>query len=142
MKLHRSNLIIIATCVLFLSSCVSKRKFEDLLRAKRNSDKRINELVKENNGLNEDLKNTISDFSKVRNEMSLSNSIKDSKIDSLSLSIQNLRSESSNLKEKFQDSKNEISYSQRQTESTIISLKAKIKKLEEEKASLKKNLQI
>ena len=54
MKLHRSNLIIIATCVLFLSSCVSKRKFEDLLRAKRNSDKRINELVKENNGLNED----------------------------------------------------------------------------------------
>ncbi len=48
-----------------LGSCVSKKKYEELARAKRESDRNVSELKREKSRLEKDLQNAKDDFNTI-----------------------------------------------------------------------------
>ena len=67
-----------------LSSCVSKKKFEELARAKRMSDREIANLQNEKQAMANELQQLKTDFNDIRYQLTLNNAAKDKQIDDLS----------------------------------------------------------
>ena len=69
-----------------LTSCVSKKKFDELARAKRMSDREIASLQNEKQNMEAEIQQLKSDFNAVRYQLTLNNAAKDKQIDELSSS--------------------------------------------------------
>ena len=73
-----------------LSSCVSKKKFEELARAKRMSDREIANLQNEKQAMANELQQLKTDFNDIRYQLTLNNAAKDKQIDDLSSKLRAL----------------------------------------------------
>lgn len=75
-----------------LGSCVSKKKYEELARAKRESDRNVSELKREKSRLEKDLQNAKDDFNTIRYKLTENNAGKDKTIDQLYTQLRSLES--------------------------------------------------
>ena len=78
-----------------LSSCVSKKKFEELARAKRMSDREIANLQNEKQAMANELQQLKTDFNDIRYQLTLNNAAKDKQIDDLSSKLRALENKES-----------------------------------------------
>ena len=79
-------------------SCVSKKKFEELARAKREVDRNILELQREKKKLEDQLQVTKDDFNSIRYKLTENNAVKDKTIDQLYTKLRSLESKQVELK--------------------------------------------
>ena len=75
-----------------LTSCVSKKKFDELARAKRMSDRDIASLQNEKQNMEAEIQQLKSDFNAVRYQLTLNNAAKDKQIDELYTKLRALES--------------------------------------------------
>jgi len=122
--------------IIGLSSCVSKRKFEELAKHKLRSDEKVDELTINNNKLQAKLTSTLSEFSEVRYQLTYNNSKKDSIIDLLSNTIKNIKNEKESLEDKTTQDSEKISYITKSKEAKIEQLKAEIKQIKAKSQTL------
>ena len=64
-------------------SCVSKKKFEELARAKRSIDREVETLVNDKKSLESEIQKLKDDFNAVRYQLTVNNAAKDKQIDDL-----------------------------------------------------------
>ena len=91
-----------------LGSCVSKKKYEDLLRAKRDADRQIAELQQNKSQLEQDLRHAEEDFNTVRYKLTENNATKDKTIDELYTQLRTLESKQVELKSELSNVSDQI----------------------------------
>ena len=96
---------------LSLTSCVSKKKFDDLARAKTMSDRQVAQLKKDKSNLEKNLQQAKDDFNKIRYELTENNAAKDKKIDELYTKLRGLESKQTALKTELEDINDQMKYS-------------------------------
>ena len=84
-----------------LTSCVSKKKFDELARAKRMSDREIASLQNEKQNMEAEIQQLKSDFNAVRYQLTLNNAAKDKQIDELYTKLRALESKENALKTEY-----------------------------------------
>jgi len=136
----RKNILILLISVIALSSCVSKKKFDQLALEKFKADENIENLEKTNKNLENKIDATIKEYNEIRYQLTYNNAQKDSSIDSLSQVMQNLQSELSTLKENMKIKSEQENGTSKARKKQINNLESKINKLLNEKNSLEKQL--
>ena len=91
-----------------LGSCVSKKKFDELARAKRESDRNVLELKKEKSQLEKDLQTAKEDFNTIRYKLTENNATKDKTIDQLYTQLRSLESKQVELKSELSNVADQI----------------------------------
>ncbi|PKQ62281.1 hypothetical protein BZG02_13275 [Labilibaculum filiforme] len=105
----KKQFLVLSMLPLFLFSCVvSKKKYEELEYAKRRSDAKVVALDSENSKkgkyiteLNSKLDQTLAEYNEMKNSMSESNAMKNTKIDVLSTELMGLASDTTELQVKL-----------------------------------------
>ena len=82
-------------------SCVSKKKFEELARAKRELDRNLLELKRDKKQLEDQLQLAKDDFNTIRYKLTENNAVKDKTIDQLYTKLRSLESKQVELKSIF-----------------------------------------
>jgi len=136
----RKNILVLLISVIALSSCVSKKKFDQLALEKFKADENIENLEKTNKNLENKINATIKEYNEIRYQLTYNNAQKDSSIDSLSHVMQNLQSELSTLKENMKIKSEQENGTSKARKKQINNLESKINKLLNEKNSLEKQL--
>ena len=79
-------------------SCVSKKKFEELARAKREVDRNLLDLKRDKKQLEDQLQLAKDDFNTIRYKLTENNAVKDKTIDQLYTKLRSLESKQVELK--------------------------------------------
>ena len=109
-----------------LSSCVSKKKFEELARAKRMSDREIANLQNEKQAMANELQQLKTDFNDIRYQLTLNNAAKDKQIDDLSSKLRALENKESALKNELQDAQEQAKTRVQNKESELSMLQERL----------------
>jgi len=125
--------IIAALC---LSSCVSKKKFDELALAKIEADENVENLNNNNKTLDEKLNLMTDEYNAIRYKLTYSNAQKDSYIDSLTHITQNMQTETVVLKAEIEENNNKLTDVSTTRQKQIQNLELKISKIENEKKTL------
>lgn len=135
-------IIIITTFSLFLTSCVSKKKFTEMENGRLQAEEQVRELTAENNARADRIKAMIADFEAMKNELMESNAEKDQYIDNLNKEIAGLNDQLEEQKESLQDrnftygfERERLSETLQERENTIRTLERQIAGLEKEMSS-------
>ena len=112
---------------LLLSSCVSKKKYEELARAKRSIDREVATLENDKKSLESEMQKLKDDFNAVRYQLTADNAAKDKQIDDLN--TQELKDVSEQVKSKVQSS-----------EGQLAELQLQLKRTTEERDQIRKQL--
>lgn len=122
------------------SSCVSKKKFEDLARAKRDVDRNVLDLKRENTKLEKELKATKDDFNTIRYKLTENNASKDKTIDQLYAKLRTLESKQIELKSELSNVADQIKTTTLSSEEQIASLEGSLQKVTAERDNFRKQL--
>ena len=112
-----------------LGSCVSKKKYEELARAKRESDRNVSELKREKSRLEKDLQNAKDDFNTIRYKLTENNAGKDKTIDQLYTQLRSLESKQVELKSELSNVADQIKTTTQSTGEQIASLESTLQKV-------------
>lgn len=123
-----------------LASCVSKKKFEELARAKRMSDREIANLQNEKQAMANELQQLKTDFNNIRYQLTLNNATKDKQIDDLSSKLRTLEDQESVLRNELQDAQEQAKNKVQSKESELSSLQEQVKNAMAERDQLRKEL--
>lgn len=123
-----------------LSSCVSKKKFEELARAKREVDRNVLDLKRDKKKLEQELKLTQDDFNTIRYRLTENNAVKDKTIDELYTKLRSLESKQIELKSELSDVADQIKTTTQTSEERIASLENNLQKITAERDKLRKDL--
>ena len=129
----------ILLCAL-MASCVSKKKYEDLLRAKREADREIAALQKNKSQLEENLKNAEEDFNTIRYKLTENNASKDKTIDQLYTQLRNLESKQVELKSELSNVSDQIKSTTQSSNEQIAALESSLQKITADRNQLRKQL--
>ena len=111
-------------------SCVSKKKFEELARAKREVDRNLLDLKRDKKQLEDQLQLAKDDFNTIRYKLTENNAVKDKTIDQL---YTKLRSLESNVAD-------QIKTTTQSTSEQISSLESSLQKVSNERDQLRRQL--
>ncbi|MGL5684106.1 MAG: hypothetical protein ACRDDZ_13800 [Marinifilaceae bacterium] len=141
--MKKLSVIVVTSVVLSagMTSCVSKKKYDDLMRAKIHSDRNVVDLQNQNGQLQKDLATTQENFNIVRYQLTQNNAQKDTKIDALYTQLRTLEQKQNQLKSELTDASNKIKYKEVSADQQIASLESAVKQLTSERSNLQKDLQ-
>lgn len=123
-----------------LGSCVSKKKFEDLARAKRESDRNILELKREKGLLEKQLQETKDDFNTIRYKLTENNAGKDKTIDELYTKLRSLESKQIELKSELSNVSDQIKTTTQSSSEQIAALESSLQKVTTDRDKLRQQL--
>ncbi len=123
-----------------LGSCVSKKKYEELARAKRESDRNVSELKREKSRLEKDLQNAKDDFNTIRYKLTENNAGKDKTIDQLYTQLRSLESKQVELKSELSNVADQIKTTTQSTGEQIASLESTLQKVTADRDQLRRQL--
>ena len=129
-------MIISSMCV----SCVSKKKFEELARAKKAVDRNVLDLKREKKQLEEQLQLTKEDFNNVRYKLTENNAAKDKTIDQLYTKLRSLESKQVELKSELSNVADQIKTTTQSSGAQIASLEQNLQKVSVDRDQLRKKL--
>lgn len=140
--MRRTALYIVGFIVMssLVSSCVSKKKFEELARAKREVDRDLLDVTKDKKNLEQELKQAKDDFNTIRYKLTENNATKDKTIDGLYLKVRNLESKHTELKSELTDVSDQFKTNTQTSEEQIVSLESSLKKITIERDKFRKEL--
>lgn len=121
-------------------SCVSKKKFEELARAKREVDRNILELQREKKKLEDQLQVTKDDFNSIRYKLTENNAVKDKTIDQLYTKLRSLESKQVELKSELSNVADQIKTTTASSNEQITTLEKNLQKISAERDQLRKQL--
>ena len=123
-----------------LGSCVSKKKFDELARAKRESDRNVLELKKEKSQLEKDLQTAKEDFNTIRYKLTENNATKDKTIDQLYTQLRSLESKQVELKSELSNVADQIKTTTQSSSEQISSLEKSLQRITADRDQLRKQL--
>jgi len=123
-----------------LGACVSKKKYEDLARAKRAADRNVLELKQQKNKLEKDLKLTKDDFNTIRYKLTENNATKDKTIDQLYTKLRSLESKQVELKSELSNVADQIKTTTQSSSEQIAALESTLQKVSTDRDQLRKQL--
>lgn len=123
-----------------LGSCVSKKKFEDLARAKREVDRNLLEMKREKSKLEKDLQLAKDDFNTIRYKLTENNAAKDKTIDQLYTKLRSLESKQIELKSELNNVADQIKTTTQSSGEQIASLENSLQKVTIDRDNLRKQL--
>ena len=104
-------------------SCVSKKKFEELARAKRSIDREVETLVNDKKSLESEIQKLKDDFNAVRYQLTVNNAAKDKQIDDLYTQLRALQNKESALKSELKDVAEQVKSKVQSSEGQLANLK-------------------
>ena len=110
-------------------SCVSKKKFEELARAKREVDRNLLDLKRDKKQLEDQLQLAKDDFNTIRYKLTENNAVKDKTIDQLYTKLRSLGNVADQIKTTTQSTSEQIS-----------SLESSLQKVSNERDQLRRQL--
>ena len=108
-------------------SCVSKKKFEELARAKREVDRNLLDLKRDKKQLEDQLQLAKDDFNTIRYKLTENNAVKDKTIDQLYTKLRSLESKQVELKSELSNVADQIKTTTQSTSEQISSLESSLK---------------
>lgn len=123
-----------------LGSCVSKKKYEELARAKREVDRNVLELKREKGKLTKDLQAAKDDFNTIRYKLTENNAVKDKTIDQLYTKLRSLESKQVELKSELNNVADQIKTTTQSSSEQIASLESSLQKITVERDKLRQDL--
>lgn len=135
--LYMGGVIVISS---LLGSCVSKKKYEDLARAKRAVDRNLLEVKQQKNKLEKDLKLAKDDFNTIRYKLTENNATKDKTIDQLYTKLRALESKQVELKSELSNVADQIKTTTQSSGEQIASLESTLQKVSTDRDELRKQL--
>lgn len=121
-------------------SCVSKKKYEELARAKRDADRNLLNLKREKTQLEGELKLAKDDFNAVRYKLTENNAEKDKTIDQLYAKLRSLESKHIELKSELSNVTDQIKSTTQTTEEQIASLENDLRRITGERDNFRQQL--
>ena len=131
----RKGLFYISGILIFtslLSSCVSKKKYEELARAKRSIDREVATLENDKKSLESEMQKLKDDFNAVRYQLTANNAAKDKQIDDLNTQ--------SALKSELKDVSEQVKSKVQSSEGQLAELQLQLKRTTEERDQIRKQL--
>ena len=122
-------------------SCVSKKKFEELARAKREVDRNLLDLKRDKKQLEDQLQLAKDDFNTIRYKLTENNAVKDKTIDQLYTKLRSLESKQVELKSELSNVADQIKTTTQSTSEQISSLESSLQKVSNERDQLQTNLE-
>lgn len=135
--LYVGGFIIISS---LLSSCVSKKKFEDLARAKREVDRNLLDTKREKTKLEKELQLAKDDFNSIRYKLTENNAGKDKTIDQLYAKLRSLESKQVELKSELSNVADQIKTTTQSSGEQIASLESNLQKVSADRDKLRQQL--
>jgi chromosome segregation ATPase len=129
--------LILSTC---LASCVSKKKYESLARAKRSADREIASLLGERGALEEQVNRLQVEFNAERYKLTGNNAAKEKQIDDLYSKLRARESQESALKTELQDAEEQTRHVQQTSSQRVTSLEERLKTVVAERDEARKQL--
>ena len=123
---------------LLLSSCVSKKKYEELARAKRSIDREVATLENDKKSLESEMQKLKDDFNAVRYQLTANNAAKDKQIDDLNTQLRALQSKESALKSELKDVSEQVKSKVQSSEGQLAELQLQLKRTTEERDQIRK----
>ena len=123
-----------------LGSCVSKKKYEELARAKREADRHVLELKREKSRLTNDLQAAKDDFNTIRYKLTENNAIKDKTIDELYTKLRSLESKQVELKSELSNVADQIKTTTRSSSEQIASMETNLQRITAERDKIRQEL--
>ena len=121
-------------------SCVSKKKFEELARAKREVDRNLLDLKRDKKQLEDQLQLAKDDFNTIRYNLTENNAVKDKTIDQLYTKLRSLESKQVELKSELSNVADQIKTTTQSTSEQISSLESSLQKVSNERDQLRRQL--
>ena len=121
-------------------SCVSKKKFEELARAKREVDRNLLDLKRDKKQLEDQLQLAKDDFNTIRYKLTENNAVKDKTIDQLYTKLRSLESKQVELKSELSNVADQIKTTTQSTSEQISSLESSLQKVSNERDQLRRQL--
>ena len=121
-----------------LSSCVSKKKFEELARAKRSSDREVVNLQNDKKRMEAEIVKMKNDFNAIRYQLTANIAAKDKQIDALYAKLRVLETKESALKSELKDVSDQVKYKEQNSNVQLETLENQIKTVKSERDQLKK----
>lgn len=121
-------------------SCVSKKKFEELARAKREVDRNVLDLKRDKKQLEEQLQLTKDDFNNIRYKLTENNAVKDKTIDQLYTKLRSLESKQVELKSELSNVADQIKTTTQSSSEQIAVLESNLQKVSADRDQLRKKL--
>ncbi len=135
--LYAGGFIIISA---LLGSCVSKKKYEDLARAKREVDRNLLDIKREKSQLEQDLKLAKDDFNTIRYKLTENNAAKDKTIDQLYNKLRSLESKQVELKSELSNVAEQIKTTTQSSGEQIAMLENSLQRVTADRDHIKKQL--
>mgnify|MGYP003391408315 CR=1 FL=1 len=123
-----------------LSSCVSKKKYEELAHAKRAVDRELLAEQQAKAKLEAELKLAKEDFNTIRYKLTANNAEKDKTIDQLYNQLRSLESKQIELKSELSDATDRIKSTKQSKEEQIAALEKLLQKTSNERDTFRKEL--
>lgn len=121
-------------------SCVSKKKFEELARAKRDTDRNLLNLKREKTQLEGELKLAKDDFNSIRYKLTANNAEKDKTIDQLYTKLRSLESKHVELKSELSNVTDQIKTTTQTTEEQLTTLESDLRRITAERDNFRQQL--
>ncbi len=121
-------------------ACVSKKKYEDLARAKRAVDRNLLETKQQKDKLEKELKIAKDDFNTIRYKLTENNATKDKTIDQLYTKLRSLESKQVELKSELSNVADQIKTTTQSSGEQIASLESTLQKVSTDRDQLRKQL--
>lgn len=121
-------------------SCVSKKKYEDLARAKRTVDRNLLETKQQKTKLEKELQAAKDEFNTIRYKLTENNATKDKTIDQLYNKLRSLESKQVELKSELNDVADQIKTTTQSSNEQIASLESTLQKVSTDRDQLRKQL--
>ena len=123
-------------------SCVSKKKFEELARAKREVDRNLLDLKRDKKQLEDQLQLAKDDFNTIRYKLTENNAVKDKTIDQLYTKLRSLESKQVELKSELSNVADQIKTTTQSTSEQISSLESSLQKVSNERDQLREHRKV
>jgi chromosome segregation ATPase len=118
--------IFLVAC-LFFASCVSKKKYESLTRAKRSADREIASLLGDREALEEKVKRLQAEFNTARYKLTENNAAKEKQIDEFHARLRVQESQGSALKTELQDAEEQARYAEQTHKQRVAGLEERLR---------------
>lgn len=126
--------------IILLTSCVSRKKFNELERTKMASDQEIMILQSQKKALENKLSQTEEEFNAIRYKMTASNAAKDKRIQIMTAKLRQLEGRRSELTDELSLVSDKIKSDEKLTRAQIEKLQNELLKISQERDSLKRDM--
>lgn len=138
----RNHLILFVTVLsLFLTSCVSKKKFLEMQSGRLKAEDMVRQLTDETNAQSKRIEALIADYEAMKNELMESNSIKDQYIDSLNTQVFALNEKLDQNAQSLQETSFNLGFEKQRLNDAIATKDKNIRSLQNKVNSLEDEVQ-